>query len=144
MFNFQKFPKMALFISKHSSSSLSFKATSVIRDSPMFPCSGPALKDTTAPRELPCLNSTHAPQAPSTRDSLHTALLTACHVLLDSTVLLWDCQSQQVRVVSYFFQFCIHLQLILYVLFRILTFLHIYTYQCSFCLVFKFCLKLYF
>lgn len=60
-------------------------------------CRGPALKDTTALQVPPCPTNTPAPQAPLTRDSTHTAWLTVCHVLLDTTVRLWDCLSQQVR-----------------------------------------------
>lgn len=60
-------------------------------------CPGPALKGTTALQELPCLTNNPAPKAPSTQDSMHTASLTACYVLLDSIVLLLACQSLQVR-----------------------------------------------
>lgn len=69
----------------------------MIQDQLMPLCSDLALKDTTAPQALPCPTNTLAPQAPSTQDRPLTALPTACNVLLDSTVLLWDLRSQQVR-----------------------------------------------
>lgn len=69
----------------------------MIQDSLMLLCSDLALKDTTALQALPCPTNTLAPQAPSTQDRPLTAPQTACNVLLDSTVLLWGLQSQQVR-----------------------------------------------
>lgn len=70
-------------------------------------CSGLAQKDTTAQQALHCPINTLAPQVPSTQDSMHTAFLTAFHVLLDNTVPLWDYQSQQVRRRLFsFFLYC--------------------------------------
>lgn len=75
----------------------SSKVTTVIRGQATSLCPGPAWKGTTALQERPRPSSTPAPEAPSTQESGHAALLTACYALLDSIVLQWAYQSPQVR-----------------------------------------------
>lgn len=84
------------------------KVTTVIRGRATSLCPGPAWKGTTAPQERPRPSNTPAPEAPSTQESGHAALLSVCCALLDTSVLQWACQSPQVRCVISFQ--CIPLQ----------------------------------